>query len=179
MGHASASDGGEGVFVYIASHTSSADNGGTVIIDASEHRYHREVNVPFIVVEWFGAKGDASTDDSTAINGAITALEHDSRFNLKRSCSNRNNNQLSDVVASQNAGGGVQIYAGVAALRLSGQAVNNTGVQLALGAPVGSIIDFMTYAASGQTNYSGTPGNNFIRVVNTGVSTAPIVVTMT
>jgi hypothetical protein len=43
-GYATAADGGEGMFVYVASDTSSIDNNGTIIVTAGGARYYREYN---------------------------------------------------------------------------------------------------------------------------------------
>lgn len=78
-------DGGEGIFLYNASDTTSADNGGTIIVDGSSRRWYRQgTNVTLWSVKWFGAKGNtvinattgavtSGTDDTTAIQNAITA----------------------------------------------------------------------------------------------------------
>lgn len=72
-GYNTPADGGEGMFVYIPSDTTSADNGGTIIIDASNHRYYRETGGLPYSVKWFGATGNGSTNDAPAIQSTINA----------------------------------------------------------------------------------------------------------
>jgi hypothetical protein len=75
QGYASTADGGEGTFVYNPADTASADNGGTIIIDASGvHRYYRETNGLSYSIKWFGATGNGTTDDSAAIQSTFNAL---------------------------------------------------------------------------------------------------------
>ena len=69
-GYEKISDGGGGVFVLNTADTSSADNGGTIIVDAAGRRWYRIYSGP-ISVKWFGATGNGSTDDTTAIASAL------------------------------------------------------------------------------------------------------------
>lgn len=50
--------------------TTTADNGGTVIVTAGGVRYKR-ANVHGVCPEWFGAKGDGTTDDTAAFIAAF------------------------------------------------------------------------------------------------------------
>lgn len=65
-------DGGEGIFILDSSDTTSSDNNGTILIDASNNRWKR-VYSGEIKVQWFGALGNGVTDDTAAIN-AVLAL---------------------------------------------------------------------------------------------------------
>lgn len=65
-GYTSISDGGDGFFQWIPTDTTSADNGGTIIVDAGGRRYYRSY-AGNINVQWFGARGDGITNDTNAI----------------------------------------------------------------------------------------------------------------
>ncbi len=74
LGYYAPGDGGGGEFYWDAS-SSEADNGGTIIIPASNPatgRWKRLVNVP-LSVKWFGAKGN-NLDDTNAIEAAIAVI---------------------------------------------------------------------------------------------------------
>ena len=58
-----------GMFVRDDSDTTSADNGGTIIVATNGKRWKRQVGGE-VFVTWFGAKGDAVTDDTAAIQAA-------------------------------------------------------------------------------------------------------------
>lgn len=66
-------DGAGGPFVYISTDTTSADNGGTIIVDASSRRWYRVRDSNVFNVRHFGATGNGATDDTAAINLAIAA----------------------------------------------------------------------------------------------------------
>ena len=59
-----------GTFYYVSSDVTSSDNTGTIVVDASGHRYYRAYSGP-VNVQWFGAVDDNSTDCQAAINAAI------------------------------------------------------------------------------------------------------------
>lgn len=69
-------DGGFGPFRVDASDTTSADNGGTVLIDANGRRWKRDFTEP-VNVKWFGAKDDyngvSGTDNTAAIQSAVNS----------------------------------------------------------------------------------------------------------
>lgn len=76
-GHTNANDGGGGIFTYFDS-LATPDNGGTVLSPNSGvgrwiRQYDNEINIL-----WFGAKGDGSTDDTAAIQAAISSAEANS-----------------------------------------------------------------------------------------------------
>jgi hypothetical protein len=62
-----------GIFTRDDADTTSADNGGTIIVASNGKRWKR-VYTGAVDVEWFGALGDGTTDDSGAIADAIDAL---------------------------------------------------------------------------------------------------------
>lgn len=61
-----------GHFQRDASDTTTADNGGTVIVDAIGRRWKR-LFTGAANVRWFGAKGDGATIDTVPIQKAVTA----------------------------------------------------------------------------------------------------------
>jgi len=68
-GYYNANDGGDGTFLLNNTDTNSADNGGTIIVDAAQHRYYRVIsNSSGIEPQWFGALGNGITDDTAALN---------------------------------------------------------------------------------------------------------------
>ena len=64
-----------GVFTRTDLDTTSADNGGTIIVDASSRRWKRIFNGS-VDVRWFGAKGDGTTDDTAAFAAVIAASKN-------------------------------------------------------------------------------------------------------
>lgn len=73
-GYTAPNDGGQGHFLYRASDTTTADNGGTIIVDAIGNRWYRDTQSGPYSAKWFGAKGDSTTPDSTTLNLAISGL---------------------------------------------------------------------------------------------------------
>lgn len=73
IGYYNIVDGGEGFFVYSSTDTTSADNSGTIIVDASGRRWYRETHgLPYSPL-WFGAKYDGATNDTAAHQSAAAA----------------------------------------------------------------------------------------------------------
>jgi hypothetical protein len=66
-----AGDGG-GVFRYDSTDTTSADNGGTIIVDALNRRWKRQFEDGFHRADWFGVL-DNSADRTSVLNTAIAA----------------------------------------------------------------------------------------------------------
>lgn len=64
-------DGGFGVFRVDAADTTTADNGGTVLVDALGRRWKREFSGA-VSVKWFGAVGNGTTNDRSAVQAALT-----------------------------------------------------------------------------------------------------------
>ncbi len=69
-GYYAGADGGEGTFWYNSADRTSADNGGSIIVDAGGHRWYREMGKKVLARQW-GAKGDGTTDDTAALQAAI------------------------------------------------------------------------------------------------------------
>ena len=69
-GRESVFDKAHGVFVLDPVDTTSPDNDGTVLIDAGDRRWKRQL-AGFAAPEWFGAKGDGVTNDSAAMTAAL------------------------------------------------------------------------------------------------------------
>jgi hypothetical protein len=65
-----------GQFIRDDTDTTTADNGGTVIVASNGKRWKR-VFTGFYDVMWFGAKGNGSTNDTTAIQTAIDTISAD------------------------------------------------------------------------------------------------------
>lgn len=64
-------DGGGGPYYYDSTDVSSIDNGGTVIVASDGGRW-KLVYTAQLTVKQFGAKGDGSTNDATAVQAALT-----------------------------------------------------------------------------------------------------------
>jgi len=73
-GYYTAGDGGGGTYFYDSTDTSSSDNNGTIIVATDGGRW-KLLWSGQLNVRHFGAKGDNSNDDSTAIQAAINYLE--------------------------------------------------------------------------------------------------------
>jgi hypothetical protein len=74
-GYYTPGDGGGGAYTYIPTDLSSADNGGTIIIDAQNHRYYSNWHGTGLVTDkLFGAHVNGVTDDGPYIQNAINSL---------------------------------------------------------------------------------------------------------
>jgi hypothetical protein len=73
QGYTTTADGGGGVFIYVSTDTTSADNSGTIIVDASGRRWYRNTPIGPIDVRWFGYN-TSSANNSPAVNLAIATL---------------------------------------------------------------------------------------------------------
>lgn len=73
-GYYSAGDAGGGLFNLVPPDTTSADNGGAIIVDAAGHRYYRNLGNGQVNAKWFGAAGDDSTNDTTSLQNWLNYL---------------------------------------------------------------------------------------------------------
>jgi hypothetical protein len=75
-GYNTQGDGGEGWFQVVPSDQTSADNGGTVIVDSAGDRWYRAGFRAFsrFSVKWFGAWWDNVHDDTAAVQATINAV---------------------------------------------------------------------------------------------------------
>jgi hypothetical protein len=73
-GYHTPGDGGEGMFLYNSSDTTSDDK-GTIIPDGDGNRWYRQTEGQPYSVKWFGAKGDGTADDGANIQDAITTVQ--------------------------------------------------------------------------------------------------------
>jgi hypothetical protein len=72
-GYYAAGDGGGGPYYYDAADTTSADDGGSIIVAADGGRWKLS-RTSYISVKQFGAKGDGTNNDTSAINNATIYL---------------------------------------------------------------------------------------------------------
>lgn len=78
-----ANDGGFGYFDRMPLGSSDADNGGTILVDASGRRWKRRMIDRTFLGSWFGVKADwngsSGTDNITAINKTLSAVPANKR----------------------------------------------------------------------------------------------------
>lgn len=68
-------DGGAGIFRVDAADTTSADNGGTILVDALGRRWKREYSGAANIL-WFGADRSGVDDSTAAVQAACVACNH-------------------------------------------------------------------------------------------------------
>jgi hypothetical protein len=71
QGYATSGDGGGGNYEYVASDTTTADNGGSKIVDAAGHRYYLQ-GYPFTFAQ-FGGKQDGVTSSDAILANLVAA----------------------------------------------------------------------------------------------------------
>lgn len=64
-------DFGGGVFTYNSADTTTTDNNCTIFVDSGSHRWYRQTGAAPLDVRWCGAKGNGTTDDTTALQSAV------------------------------------------------------------------------------------------------------------
>jgi uncharacterized protein YjbI with pentapeptide repeats len=72
LGYTALSDGGDGLFEYVAGDTSSTDDGGLVIVDASSRRWHRVWDRIGLKLLWWG--GSTVSDFAPLLTSALAAV---------------------------------------------------------------------------------------------------------
>lgn len=87
-----------GLFTVDDSDTTSADNGGTIIVASNGKRWKRSYTDE-VAAKWFGAKGDNSTDDTTSIVNAAAASNNTkapgtATYKITSSITLNNNNKI-------------------------------------------------------------------------------------
>lgn len=130
-------DGGVGVFVLDASDASSADNGGTILIDSLGRRWKRQYSGDVDVV-WFGADPNGVLDSTDAFNRALKhEVVYDHKIHNVVRASGYKFNILGTVYVRKGCsliGEGTRIYMGsTGSIRLG---VRSNGIDDPGGAPV-------------------------------------------
>ncbi len=74
LGYSASGDGGGGIYWYNPSDTTSADNGGSIIVANDGGRWYLQVTGNSVSAEQFGAVGNLSSDDTTAFQNAMNSL---------------------------------------------------------------------------------------------------------
>jgi hypothetical protein len=76
QGYYTAGDLGGGWYFYVASDTSSADNGGTIIVATDGGRWYLQLQTPFVTSKQFGCYADGVHDDTAALQSAFNNTGH-------------------------------------------------------------------------------------------------------
>ena len=154
-GYNTPQDGGEGLFELISTDHSSADNGGTIIVDASGQRFYRQLTSSGIVaIQQFGAKVDGSTDDSAAIQAAINWLE------------------TGTAGPAGYGQGGIVLFP-------PGTCLINTGVSISTGGVTLQGVGWEEYSGLQGSHTPGQIGTHGSFILTTMTATSPIIITAT
>lgn len=84
-GYYAAHDGGGGAYQYDPNDTTSADNGGTIIVANDGARWKLQYTGA-VSIKQFGCKIDGATDDTTTLQNAITALPNGELYHPGGTC---------------------------------------------------------------------------------------------
>lgn len=84
-GYYAAHDGGGGAYQYDPNDTTSADNGGTIIVATDGSRWKLQYTGP-VSLKQFGCKIDNGTDDTTAFQNAVTAMANGELYHPGGTC---------------------------------------------------------------------------------------------
>ncbi len=137
LGRNAQDDGGGGLFVRVTSNSTLADDGGVIAEDANGDAWERQFDGP-VNVKWWGAVGDGSTDDTSAIQSAI------------------------DYVANQTNGGGF-VYIPSGLYNVS-QVVMSSGVHLVGNGVQGTTLQFTSDNTEGGIRIVNADGTNISNV---------------
>lgn len=83
-GYYTGADGGEGLFWFNPTDTTSADNGGTLIVDAAGNRWVRERNKENYNIHWFGVQGDVAPTLTAAFAALVSETTNGGRIEFKQ-----------------------------------------------------------------------------------------------
>lgn len=75
LGYYAIGDGGGGIFKFNSASSATANNGTIIAPNSGGGRWERVYDGVELWVKWFGARGDSTTDDSSAVQAAETARQ--------------------------------------------------------------------------------------------------------